>query len=145
MTNQLTLRSLDIPTIRKFGVGFDSMFDELNRAMHGANDRNYPPYNIIKQSDNIYVIEIAVAGFTKSEIDITVDESVLSITGKHGDKSEVLVEYLHQGISNRDFARTFNLAEYVEVVDATVVDGVLRVILERRLPESKLPKKIDIK
>lgn len=145
MTNQLTLRSLDIPTIKKFGVGFDSMFDELNRAMSGNVERNYPPYNIIKQSENVYVIEIAVAGFEKSEIELAVEDSVLVISGKHASDIEMSQEYLHHGISNRDFRRTFTLAEYVEVVDAEVQNGILKVTLERKLPESKLPKRIAIR
>lgn len=144
MTNQLSLRTLDLPSIKKFGVGFDSMFDELHRSMTGNADRNYPPYNILRQSDSIYIIEIAVAGFSKEEIELTVDDSVLNVNGRHVDDVEISGEYLHQGISNRDFRRTFTLAEYVEVVNAAVVDGILRITLERKLPESKLPKRIAI-
>lgn len=144
MTNQLSLRTIDLPSIKKFGVGFESMFDELHRAMNGNADRNYPPYNIIRQSDTVYIIELAVAGFSREEIELTVDDSILTVTGKHSDDMEVSVEYLHHGISNRDFRRTFTLAEYVEVVNATVVDGILRITLERKLPESKLPKRIAI-
>lgn len=141
MTKQLSLRSLDIPSIHKFGIGFDNMFDELMR-MNAQQSLNYPPYNIVKQTDDTFFIEVATAGFGEGEVSVNLDNRVLTIKGE---KSEDLVaEYLHKGISTRDFVREFTLAEHVEVVSATQQDGILTIQLERIVPEEKKPKSIAI-
>jgi molecular chaperone IbpA len=141
MTKQLSLRSLDIPSIHKFGIGFDNMFDELMR-MNAQQSLNYPPYNIVKQTDDTFFIEVATAGFGEGEVTVNLDNRVLTIKGE---KSEDLVaEYLHKGISTRDFVREFTLAEHVEVVSATQQDGILTIQLERIVPEEKKPKTIAI-
>jgi molecular chaperone IbpA len=148
MTNTLTLRSLDIPSIHKFGLGFDSMFNDLMRVSQQQTNPNYPPYNIWKKNDTEFGIEIAVAGFSEGDINIQLDNRVLTVTGsktKDLDKPESdEVEYVHRGISARNFERTFTLAEHVEVVSATVKDGILDIDLELRLPEEKKPKQIAI-
>lgn len=141
MTNTLTLRSLDIPSIHKFGIGFDSMFDELMRINNQQNQTNYPPYNIVKLTEDNFLIEIAVAGFSEGEIDINLDNRVLTIRGT---KITHANEYLHKGISDRDFIREFTLAEYVEVANAVQKDGILTINLERIIPEEKKPKTIAI-
>lgn len=140
MTN-LTLRSLDIPSIHKFGIGFDSMFDELIRIHNQQTQTNYPPYNIVKVSEDNFLIELAVAGFSEGEVDIKLENRVLTIKGT---KTSTDVEYLHKGISNRDFFREFTLAEFVEVASAVQKDGILTINLERIIPEEKKPKSIAI-
>ena len=141
MTKTLTLRSLDIPSIHKFGIGFDNMFDDLMR-MNNQQSLNYPPYNIIKTSEDNFYIEVACAGFSEGEIEINLDNQVLIIKGKK--ETELVAEYLHQGISNRDFVREFTLAEHVEVIDANNKNGILTIYLERKVPEEKKPKSIAI-
>lgn len=141
MTKTLSLRSLDIPSIAKFGIGFDSMLDELAR-MNSQQSLNYPPYNIVKTSDDAFYIEVAIAGFSEEEINVQLDNRVLSITGTKEDSIDH--EYLHKGISTRNFTREFTIAEHVEVMGATVKDGILTVQLERIVPEEKKPRKIAI-
>ena len=141
MTRTLTLRSLDIPSIHKFGIGFDSLFDDLNR-MTGQSP-NYPPYNIVKTSEDQFFIEVATAGFSEGEIEIQLDNRLLTIKGSKNREDEA-PEYLHQGISNRDFVREFTLAEHVEVSNALIKDGILSVYLERKIPEERKPKSIAI-
>lgn len=146
MTRELTLRSLDIPTVHKFALGFDNMFDELLRlSAQQSNVTNYPPYNVIKTGDETLTIEMAVAGFAEGEIDISINNRVLTIKGEKTRYEDIGIEYLHRGISSRNFTRDFTLGEYVEVLDANVSNGILTIYLERKLPEEKKPKQIAIK
>ena len=142
----LHLKSLDIPSIHKFGIGFDSIFADLNRLAQAPRGDNYPPYNIVKHDDDNYSIELAIAGFTKEDISIEVDQQQLIIKSKLKDADEDIVEleYLHKGISARHFERSFTLADHVIVKDAKMTDGILKVILERQLPEELKPRTIDI-
>lgn len=141
---EVYLNSLDIPTISRFAVGFDRMFNELHRTAGTLNSTNYPPYNIIRSGENTYVIEVAVAGFEESELDVEVKDGELIIKGDKQSKEENAPEYLHQGIANRNFLRTFALAENVEVKGASVKNGVLAITIEHIVPESAKPKKIAI-
>jgi len=143
MTKTLSLRSLDIPSIHKFGIGFDNMFDELMR-MNSQQSLNYPPYNIVKQTEDNFYIEIATAGFGEGEIAINLDNRLLTIRGRIVRDEDTSKEYLHRGISSRDFDREFTLAEHVEVVNASQKDGILTIYLERIVPEEKKPKAIAI-
>lgn len=143
MTKTLTLRSLDIPSIHKFGIGFDNMFDELMR-INAQQSLNYPPYNIVKQTEDTFYIEVATAGFREGEIHINLNNRLLSIKGRIERNEDTTNEYLHRGISSRDFDREFTLAEHVEVVRANQRDGILTVYLERVVPEEKKPKSIAI-
>ena len=147
MTNTLTLRSFDIPSIHKFGIGFDNIFDELMRVSSQQSQQNYPPYNVVKHDENTFVIELAVAGFREGDINITVDKNVLTIEGQQIESLDELsqeIEYLHRGISSRNFTRTFTLADHVEVIEAQSVNGILSITLERKVPEELKPKKIAI-
>lgn len=142
MTNTLTLRSLDIPSIHKFGIGFDDIFDDLlNRT---AQSTNYPPYNIVKQSDDSFAIELAVAGFKDGEITITTERNQLTVKGEQAVDLDNQVEYLHRGISARSFTRTWTLADHVEVAGAKSENGILTISLERKVPEEQKPKSIAI-
>lgn len=144
MTSTLTLRNLDLPSVHKFGIGFDSIFDELQRVTSLNRDTNYPPYNIVKHSEDKFTIELAVAGFKDGDVSIEVEKNQLTITGEQKVDIDNPVEYLHRGISARHFVRTFTLADHVEVLSAEVANGILSVVLERRIPEEQKPKKIAI-
>jgi molecular chaperone IbpA len=144
MTKTLHLRSFDIPAFNKFGIGFDDLFDNLMRVTQTQSSTNYPPHNVIKTGDDTVTIEVAVAGFTQGEIDISLNQRFLTITGNKKRDDGAEQEYLHRGISSRDFAQTFPLAEHVEVNSAAVKDGILTVCLERKVPESAKPKSIAI-
>lgn len=142
MTNTLTLRSLDIPSIHKFGIGFDDIFDDLlNRTTQSTN---YPPYNIVKQSDDSFAIELAVAGFKDGEISITTERNQLTVKGEQAVDLDSQIEYLHRGISARSFSRTWTLADHVEVAGAKSENGILTISLERKVPEEQKPKSIAI-
>ena len=142
MTNTLTLRSLDIPSIHKFGVGFDNLFDDLiNRT---SQSTNYPPYNIVKQSEDAFAIELAVAGFKDGEVTITTERNQLTVKGEQVTDLDDTKEYLHKGISARSFVRSWTLADHVEVIGATSENGILTISLERKIPEEKKPKTIAI-
>jgi molecular chaperone IbpA len=148
MTNQLTLRTFNIPDIHKFAVGFDSMFDELHRATAQQNQTNYPPYNVVQINENEYLISIAVAGFGQSDLTVTKEKNFLIIEGKHCketiEQSETSLTYLHKGISERSFRREFKLADYVEVVNANLELGILNLHLQREVPEEQKAKTIAI-
>jgi molecular chaperone IbpA len=144
MTN-LTLHTLDFPQLHRQFVGFDRLFDELNRTFANSRSDNYPPHNIAQLDDNHYVIEVAVAGFKQDEIDVELKDNVLTVKGervKAEDAPEI--KYLHKGLSARNFTRTFTLADHVEVKAATVENGVLTIGLELVVPEENQPKKIAI-
>lgn len=144
MTRTLTLRSLDIPSIHKFGIGFDSMLDELARITSQQNQSNYPPYDIIKETEDRFHINVAVAGFGIGDVTVKLENRVLTVSGSKSNTAEQR-EYLHHGISNRDFVREFTLAEHVEVTGATSTNGILTISLERIIPDEKKPKQVEIK
>jgi len=144
MTKTLHLRSFDIPAFNKFGIGFENLFDDLQRVTQTQSSTNYPPHNVIKTGDDTVTIEVAVAGFSEGEIDIALDKHLLTITGTKKREDDADHEYLHRGISSRDFKQTFPLAEHVEVNGAAIQDGILTVYLERKVPESAKPKSIAI-
>jgi molecular chaperone IbpA len=147
MTRELTLRTLDIPSIHKFGIGFDNIFDELLRINAQQTNTNYPPYNIVKHSEDAFAIELAVAGFREGDIKITLEKNVLTIKGEQTaslDELEKDIEYVHRGISARNFDRIFTLADYVEVIGAKAENGILSIELERQVPEEQKPKTVAI-
>ena len=138
------ITSFDLTPFYRNTVGIDRLFDRITSQIDAAAaGGNYPPYDIIKVGSDTYVIRLAVAGFRDGEIDVEYHEGRLAITGCQMSDDEP-VEYLHHGISNRNFQRIFTLADYVEVKDATLTDGILTVHLERVLPEVMKPKKIAI-
>ena len=125
-----------------FSVGFDEIFNTLHRA--SIPQSNYPPYDILKEDDK-YIIRIAIAGFKKSEVDIELDNNTLTVSVCREDKTGIQkAEFLHKGISSKEFYKSFALAEYVEVKKATMSDGILRIMLEKNIPDSEKPKKIKI-
>lgn len=144
MTNTLTLRALDIPSVHKFGIGFDSMFDELLKVT--SQQTSYPPFNIIKKTDESFGIELAVAGFSEGEIKVELEHKILIITGSKFEdtKDKSVYEYIYRGIGSRSFERSFKLAEHIEVAGAGVKDGILTIDLVMIIPEEKKPKQIAI-
>jgi len=139
--NQLrTFNTADLAHLSRALVGFDRYFS----APHHQNG-SYPPHNIVKYSEDTYAIEVAVAGFTKEEVTVEVDQDQLTIRGvKNRPNVDVGIEYLHRGLAARDFEQTFTLAEYMEVVGAKVQDGMLQIDIKRVVPEALLPRKIEI-
>ena len=130
----------------KFFLGFDDQFAKMQKFHDdfAKNIPNYPPYNIRKVDDTHYVIEMAVAGFGESEIEIEIDGGKLVVKGNvNADGTDN--EYLFKGIATRAFTRTFALNDQVEVNNAELFNGMLKIALERIIPETKKPKKIEVK
>ena len=138
----LTLRSADIPSIHKFAIGFDSMFDELLRLDSRQNE-NYPPYNIVQINEDEFMISLAVAGFGQDNIKIIKDKNFLVIEGTPVSPDEE-IKFLHKGIGNRSFKREFKLADHVDIVNAHLELGILSIYLKREIPEEQKPKTIAI-
>ena len=131
--------------VEKFFIGFEDQFDRISR-MHGdltKNIPNYPPYNIKKTGDNTYVIELAVAGFSKDDIEIELNDGKMVIKGNASSESNDQ-DYLFKGIGMRPFTRTFAIDDHIEIRSADLQNGMLQVNLERIVPEHKKPKKIQI-
>jgi molecular chaperone IbpA len=144
MTN-LTLHTFDFPNLHRHTVGFDRLFDELNRTFANSRSDNYPPHNIAQLDDTHFVVEVAVAGFKQEEIDVELKDNVLTVKGEKAKTEDApTIKYLHKGLGARDFTRTFNLADHVEVRAATIENGVLAIALELVVPEEDQPKKIAI-
>lgn len=133
----------DLKRIDQLLVGFDNQFDRLSK-LHDAtkNFPIYPPYNIKKIGDNKYIIEIAVAGFSKSDIDIKLEDSTLTVSGSSKNNNEE--NYVFKGIGMRDFNRKFALNEQVQVIGADISNGMLRIALEQIIPEHMKPRHIQI-
>lgn len=130
----------------KFLIGFDEQFNRLQKFHDdmAKNIPNYPPYNIVKKDENHYTIELAVAGFGQSDIDIEMEDGKLVVRGNiKAEESED--NFLFRGIANRAFSRAFVLNDEVEVKDAELFNGMLKIFLERLIPEQKKPKKIAVK
>ena len=145
MTKTLTLRAFDLPSIHKFGIGFDNLFDDLMRVNAQQSNNNYPPYNIVQVNDDEYTISVAVAGFGYEDLSVTKDKKTLIIEGKHAtDEDAEEVNYLHKGISERSFRREFTLADHVEISNAHLELGILSIHLKREVPEEAKPKTIAI-
>ena len=123
-------------------LGFDHIFDELERVTTHAKD-TYPPHNVVKYDNNKYDIELAVAGFSKKDISIELKEHILTIQGERGPRRDQDL-YVHKGISSRKFERQYRLSEYAEVTGADLMDGILTVSIEVILPEEKRPQQIKI-
>lgn len=133
----------------KMFIGADKMFQTLSRVQEETlkGIPGYPPYNIVKVDDNKYVIEMAVAGFGKQNIDIEIANNTLTVKGGLTlDQLDpgVPMQYLYKGIADRSFTRKFTLADTVEVKNAELINGMLKLWLENIIPEEKKPKKVDI-
>ncbi len=125
---------------RPFAIGFDRYFEDLER-MSNITQTNYPPYNVVKEDDEHFSVELAVAGFSKKDVSITKEKNVLVIEGKVEDESK---DFVHKGLASRAFKRSFTLADDVEISGASLKDGILVVSLERVIPEEDKPVSIKI-
>lgn len=149
MTSLWKTYNFDTSNFDRFFIGADALAKNLrDNAEWLANNAAtaYPPFNLKKVEDNKYVIEVAVAGFAKQDIEITLEENKLIIKGNSaGDsKGDDTTAWLHKGIADRAFTRQFTLADNVEINNANLINGMLKIWLEHVIPESKKPKKIDI-
>lgn len=135
--------------LRPLSVGFDDVFDHFesmfDHNFSTVNVSNYPPYNIVKTGDNKFDIEVALAGFNKKDINVTSENGMLTIESKQEEKSKDDGEVLHKGISKRYFKKSFTIADDVEIKGAELKDGMLRVSMEKIVPEAKKLKTIEIK
>jgi molecular chaperone IbpA len=127
---------------RKAFLGFDHIFDELERISTHAND-SYPPHNVVKLEEHKYIVELAVAGFARDDLNIEVKDHVLTIKGNR-ERRRPEEQYVHRGISTRTFMKSFRLSEYTEVTGADLNDGILAISLEVKVPQEQLPKLIQI-
>ena len=148
MTNLTRYRSADLPDlmdkILKNSLGMDTYFDQF----HNVTQSNYPPYNIRKTGKDNYAIEVALAGFNKKDVEVEFEDNLLTVRTKQVDKSEDKNEdgeIIHKGISQRQFARSFTIADDVKVGDAELKDGLLTIACERIVPDYKKKKLIQIK
>ena len=133
--------------LRPLSVGFDDVFNHFESMFDydTVNVSNYPPYNIVKTGDNKYDVEVALAGFNKKDINVSVENGMLTIESKEDKSKDKDGEVIHKGISKRYFKKSFTISDDVEVKGAELKDGMLRVSMEKIIPESKKLKTIDIK
>ena len=148
----MTSRDLSIfNTLRPFSIGFDDMFDQFENMLGNGGltmQSNYPPYNIRKTGKDNYAIEVALAGFNKNDVEVEFEDNLLTVRTKQINKSNENSkdgEIIHKGISQRQFVRSFTIAEDVKVNDAELKDGLLTISCERIVPEYKKKKLIEIR
>jgi len=138
-------------SLRPFSIGFDDMFDQFENMLGNGGlsmQSNYPPYNIRKTGKDKYSIEVALAGFSKNDVEVEFEDNLLTVRTKEVNKSENKNkdgEIIHKGISQRQFSRSFTIADDVKVGDAELKDGLLTIACERIMPEYKKKKLINIK
>ena len=136
-------------SLRPFSVGFDSIFDEFDRMLESTErySTNYPPYNIKRVNDTDYRIEVALAGYSKDDIEVELKDSALTV--RNNSKEKIVDEkgngIIHKGISTRQFERAFTISEDIKVKDAELKNGLLTIELERIIPDEKKPRLIEVK
>jgi molecular chaperone IbpA len=138
------LTRYDVNSLNRALVGFDRIFDDMERRFANQISNNYPPFNIARVAENLYDISIAVTGFDKDEITVQIEQNELTVKGERKTSEDPTPEYLHRGLALRDFERTFTLAEHMKVKKAEIKNGILLIQIEREIPESAKPKIIDI-
>jgi molecular chaperone IbpA len=126
-----------------FFIGFNRELERMATVHQAATRQTYPPYDVLKLDEDTFQVSIAVAGFTRDDIEVSVENGTLIVKGEITEVADG--EYLHKGIAARKFTRTFALGEYMEVTGANIEDGMLHVNVDRIIPEEKKPKKIKIK
>ena len=133
--------------LRPLSVGFDDVFNHFESMFDYdmVNVSNYPPYNIVKTGDNKYDVELALAGFSKKDINVSVENGMLTIESKEDKTKDKDGEVIHKGISKRYFKKSFTISDDVEVKGAELKDGMLRISMEKIIPEAKKLRTIDIK
>lgn len=139
------MRNYDISPLLRASVGFDRLMNLLDTASRAEDaGPTYPPYNIEKLDENRYRISMAVAGFAESELDVTVKEQSLIVTGRKAKSDEGEASYLYRGIAQRAFERRFDMADHIKVVGASLENGLLHIDLAREIPETLKPRSIAI-
>jgi len=136
------MRTYDFSPLWRSTIGFDHLADLVDSSLRQATDDNYPPYNIERSGEDHYRITLALAGFAPEDVMVTAEQNTLTIEGKKAGKEER--EYLYQGIAARPFRRVFNLADYVQVKEASFRDGLLIIDLAREIPDAMKPRRIAI-
>jgi molecular chaperone IbpA len=139
----VAMRNLNLDPFWRTSIGFDRLFDLMDESLRFEPEDHYPPCNIVRTGEDKYRISLAVAGFKPEQISVTVHQNTLTIAGRVNEKQGE-AEYLYRGIAGRPFERRFNLADYVEVRRASFEDGLLQIELEREVPESMKPRKIEV-
>ena len=140
---EYVMNTIDLTPLYRNSVGFDRMAALLDNARRAdSSSQGYPPYNIEVIEENRYAISLAIAGFAEEDLDIKVENGVLTVRGKKAEEGDK--NYLHRGIANRAFERKFNLADYIEVTNADLVNGLLTISLLKEIPEAMKPKSIAI-
>lgn len=134
--------AFDFAPYRRSTIGFDRLFDLLENSGLGQGSETYPPFDLIQVDNNHFRINLAVAGFSRDEIDITAQQNQLIVAGKKAEDDEV--DYIHRGIANRQFERRFGLADFIKVTDADLKNGLLSIDLIREIPGAMRPRKISI-
>lgn len=141
-TNLPSLARMFSPQVSRSAVGFDRMFDTLDTMLSAAQDATFPPHDIVKLSEDTYEIRMAVAGYERDALTVELDNGTLKVSAAPQKSEEAA--YLHRGISSRAFRRSFALAEYMEVGDVTLHDGILSIALKRVVPDAMKPRRIKI-
>lgn len=139
------MRTIDYSPLYRSTVGFDRLFSLLDNMTQPENGQSYPPYNIERTGEDSYRITMAVAGFSEEEISIEAKQNALTVTAEKTDSKDENTEVLFQGIAARSFERRFQLADHVEVREASLKNGLLHIDLVREIPEAMKPRKISIK
>ena len=137
------MRTVNLDPFWRTTVGFDRLFDMMDESLRFEPQDKYPPCNIVRTGEDTYRITLAAAGFKPEQVNVTVHQNTLMISGQ-ANQTQDQVEYMHRGIAARPFERRFSLADFVEVKQASFEDGLLQIELERKVPESMKPRKIDI-
>lgn len=140
------MRTFDLTPLLRSSIGFENLSRLVDYAARGDESGGYPPYNIEKTGENAYRIAMAVAGFSQDELDLTVQENTLTVTGQAGDADSKGNgrEFLYRGIAKRAFERRFQLADVIKVTGASYENGLLNIDLVREIPEEKKPRKVAI-
>ena len=141
--NQLV--RFDTNALNKALLGFDSLFNDLEGRFANQVNNNYPPYNILKHSDDSYELEVAVTGFAQEEITVEIDQNQLIVKGERKRDEDADTKYIHRGLAARDFTRSWTLAEHMEVGEGRIKNGVLTIELNRVVPEALKPRVLKIK
>lgn len=142
--NQLT--RFDTTALNRALIGFDSLFNDVEKRFSNQINNNYPPHNVVKIDEDNYEIQMAVTGFEPNEVSVEINQNQLIVKGEHAvaEDADYDVEYIHRGLAARDFTRVFQLAQYVEVGEGRIKNGVLKVTLKRVIPEALKPRQITL-
>jgi molecular chaperone IbpA len=142
MTNQIA--RFDTSALNRALVGFDQLFDNFEKRFTNQVSNNYPPHNILKLDADTYEIQVAVTGFDPADISVEVNQNEIVIKGECSKTEDSEVTYIHRGLAGRDFVRTFTLADHMEVGEARIRNGVLKIAIKRVIPEALKPRVLQI-